>query len=174
MDEIISDVEINTLKKAIRKEFGEKCPEIDYEKTTKDFVVRGLTFVPLEEARKILREQESNYDCQKSSETVLGKIEEVDVKLIRGCFLGIDFTFSLNGGSRGICSGGKYTINVSKECKYDGVIERNEAYAKGLEYISRFLKEAKVDRVQQLKNLPVEVTIENKNFKDFRILTEVL
>lgn len=107
-------------------------------------------------------------------EKVLGKIKDVDVQLIGGCFLGIDFTFSLDGGSRGIGSGGKYTVNTNKRCKYDGVEERNEVYAKSLEYIRRFLKEAKVDRVQQLKNLPVEVTIENQIFKDFRILTEVL
>jgi hypothetical protein len=31
-------------------------------------------------------------------EKVLGKIKNVDVQLIRGCFLGIDFTFSLEGG----------------------------------------------------------------------------
>jgi len=104
----------------------------------------------------------------------LGKIKKVDVELIRGCFLGIDFTFSLEGDSTQVGSGGKYTINISDRCKYEHPVERQECYARGFEYIGDFLKEAKVRRVQDLRNMPVEVTLENGTFDSFRILTEVL
>ena len=43
-----------------------------------------------------------------------------------------------------------------------------------IEYIDRILEDAKVNYVSELLNKPVEVTIENNTFKDFRILTEVL
>jgi hypothetical protein len=43
-----------------------------------------------------------------------------------------------------------------------------------MRYISKLLNEAKVHNVYELKGIPVEVTLENNTFKDFRILTEVL
>lgn len=107
-------------------------------------------------------------------EKVLGKIKSVDVQLIGGYLLGIDFIFSLDGGSSGVDSGGKYTVNVSDGCKYESDEDRNASYANSLNYIKQFLNDAKVEKVQDLKNLPVEVIIENNMFKSFRILTEVL
>ena len=107
-------------------------------------------------------------------EKVLGKIKNVDVQLIRGCFLDIDFTFSLEGGGSGVGSGGKYTVNTNEQCKWKNKQEELEAYKKAMSDIKDFLKEAKVDKVSKLKNMPVEVELENRTFKDFKILTEVL
>ena len=107
-------------------------------------------------------------------EIKLGKIENVDVELIRGCFLGIDFTFSLEGGNCHIGSGGKYTVNTSENCKWDHPQDKRQAYYEAFQKIADILKEAKVNKVQNLKGIPVKVKIENDTFKDFEILKEVL
>jgi hypothetical protein len=43
-----------------------------------------------------------------------------------------------------------------------------------MRYVSKLLKEAKVDSVDKLKGKPVEVTFEGNTLKSWRILTEVL
>lgn len=48
------------------------------------------------------------------------------------------------------------------------------AVTQTIEFVNDILKAAKVNYVSELINKPVEVTIENDTFKDFRILTEVL
>lgn len=107
-----------------------------------------------------------------SKEKLLGKIIDVDVEIIRGVFCGIDFTFKLETG--GVGSGGKYMVNMSEECKYDDEEHRNQRYAESMQYIYDFMKDAGVTRVSDLKGLPVEVTLENSTFKDFRFLKEVM
>lgn len=69
--------------------------------------------------------------------------------------------------------GGKYTVNIDKQCRWEES-ERTTAVTVNIENIYQILKDAKVNYVSQLVNKPVEVTIENNTFKDFRILTEVL
>ena len=88
--------------------------------------------------------------------------------------LGIIFNFSLGGGGSGIGCGGKYTVNVSPDCKYAGTAERNQAIVDMCEKVASILEDAKVNRVSELKGVPVEVTIEGNCFRDFRILDEVL
>lgn len=105
-------------------------------------------------------------------EKLLGKVTDVDVKLIRRCFLGIDFRFKMEGS--GVSSGGKYTVNISPECKYNSDDHRRDAYAESFKTIADFLKETGKDRVQDLEGLPVEVTLEGNTFKDFRFLTECI
>lgn len=104
----------------------------------------------------------------------LGKIKEVDVKLLRNVYLGLEFTFSLNGGESEISSRGKYAANTSKSCNY-GTKTREEAYSQTFDYIRRILQEAGVDAVSKLKGMPVEVILSDSGiFSDFRILKEVL
>lgn len=67
----------------------------------------------------------------------------------------------------------KYTVNISPECNWKD-LNREESITKSVEEVSRILEDAKVNYVSELLNKPVEVTIENNTFKDFRILTEVL
>ena len=68
---------------------------------------------------------------------------------------------------------GKYTVNISPECKWKE-LNREATVTKTIEEVDRILKDAKVNYVSELLNKPVEVTIEDDRFKDFRILTEVL
>ena len=43
-----------------------------------------------------------------------------------------------------------------------------------LKKLSDVLKQAKVNTIDKLKNIPVEVTLEGNTFKSWRVLTEVL
>lgn len=69
--------------------------------------------------------------------------------------------------------GGKYTVNIDPECKWDKY-DRQEVITYKIETVCQILKDAKVNYVSELVGKPVELTIENHRFKDFRILTEVL
>ena len=106
---------------------------------------------------------------------ILGKIKEADVELIRGVYLGLELTFSLNGGESEVSSGGKYTANTSERCEYE-TRTREEAYSESFEFIKKTLKKAGVDSVSELKGIPVEVVVGDAGgaFKTFRILEEVL
>lgn len=73
----------------------------------------------------------------------------------------------------GVGDGGKYTINMSDECKYEKG-EKEKIILKQMEFIYQLLKKAKVENIEELKGIPVEVTLDGNAFYDFRILTEVL
>lgn len=104
----------------------------------------------------------------------LGKITFAEFGTIKDYphLIGLQLGFKLSDGC-GVMDGGKYTINISKECRWEET-ERKEAIVKMVEDIYSVLNDAKVNRVSELINKPVEVTIEGNCFKDCRILTEVL
>ena len=52
--------------------------------------------------------------------------------------------------------------------------DRDVWYAEIMRYVSKLLKDAKVDSVDKLKGKPVEVTLDGNLLKEWRILTEVL
>lgn len=108
-------------------------------------------------------------------EKYLGKIDYAEIgKLADYPFMfGLLLAFSLEGGRSCVCDGGRYTVNLSKECEWEET-ERQQAIAKATEHVYDILNTAKVKSVSDLVGIPVEVTIENNVFKDFRILTEVL
>lgn len=103
----------------------------------------------------------------------LGKITFAEYGTIRDYpyWIGLQLGFRMNGSA--VMDGGKYTVNISPECKC-GKTNREESITKSVEEVNRILKDAKVNYVSELVNKPVEVTMENNTFKDFRILTEVL
>ena len=105
---------------------------------------------------------------------ILGKISSVRFGFIpdRPHLFGLDLMFSLGDGT-GIGSGGMYTVNISENCKWSAE-ERRAGIEKMVDKLSWILEDAKVTDVASLKNVPVEVSIENNTFRDFRILTEVL
>lgn len=109
-------------------------------------------------------------------EKVLGKITEVEYGKYadRGFLFGLDLTFKLgNGGFVG--TGGKYTLNISEECKgWESEEEKNKLFMEQLNHLNKILTDTKVNSVSELKDKPVEVTLRDRTFKDFRILTEVL
>lgn len=65
------------------------------------------------------------------------------------------------------------TIKWSEHCKWTEV-DRDKEYAELLRYLSKLLKDAKVDSVDKLKGIPVEVTFDGNILKEWRVLTEVL
>ena len=75
--------------------------------------------------------------------------------------------------SFGVCDGGRYTVNISPDCRWTKE-ERLEVIDDMICEVNKILKDAKVNYVSQLTGKPVEVIIENNTFKEFRILTEVI
>lgn len=113
-------------------------------------------------------------NAQKRTEKRLGKIDFAEFGTIRDYpfLIGLQLGFSMRGC--GVMDGGKYTVNINPECKweYDGA--REEAVCLAVEKVNEILKDAKVNYVSKLIGKPVEVTLVNNTFSDFRILTEVL
>ena len=52
--------------------------------------------------------------------------------------------------------------------------ERTKSIDESVRFVSKLLKEAKVDSVDKLKDIPVEVTFDGMMLREWRILTEVL
>ena len=105
---------------------------------------------------------------------ILGKISSAEFGTVRDYpfLMGLQLGFKLGDGC-GIMDGGMYTINFSKECRWDKNEKEKDVTVK-MDDLYKLLKDAKVNYVSELKNKPVEVEIENNTFKGFRILTEVL
>lgn len=93
------------------------------------------------------------------------------IKIDRFLF-GLHFTFDTP--SYCIGDGCKYTVNISKQCKWNDPDDRYEAIVDNVEKINKILDDARCNYVSELKNKPVEIIVEENLFKDFRILTEVL
>ena len=112
----------------------------------------------------------------------LGKIIFAEYGILKGLpnLIGLQLGFSI--GCKKVDDGGKYTVNVGTECKREDFgteckredLNREETITESIEKVNQILKDAKVNYVSELLNKPVEVTIENNTFKDFRILTEIL
>ena len=107
------------------------------------------------------------------TEKFLGKITSAKFGTVKDYpfLMGLQLRFSFNGSSIG--DGGKYTVNLSNHCNWENK-NRSETIEKSIEFINKILEDAKCNYVNELINKPVELTIENNTFKDFRILTEVI
>lgn len=107
-------------------------------------------------------------------EKQLGKIDFAEFGTIKDYpfLIGLQLGFQL-GDKTWIGNGVRYTVNINPDWKL-GPEKRMIAVTQTIEFINDILKAAKVNYVSELINKPVEVTIENNTFKDFRILTEVL
>jgi hypothetical protein len=107
----------------------------------------------------------------------LGKIESVSFGLggYQGAMLGLHVT--LGNGSWGVSdSKGNWDaeqISCSEHTKWSEG-DRDGWYAEIMRYVSKLLKDGKVDSVDKLKGKPVEVTLDGNLLKEWRILTEVL
>ena len=64
-------------------------------------------------------------------------------------------------------------IKHTERCKWTES-DRDLQHAKIVRFISKLLKEAKVNTVEKLKGIPIEATFEGKNLKEWRVLTEVI
>lgn len=106
---------------------------------------------------------------------MLGKITMAEFGVIRDYpfLMGLQLEFKFGDGSM-VCDGGKYTVNMSSSCKWTSEKEKHEAIKHVMEMTYDILKDAKVKYVSDLVDIPVEVTLDDNTFHDFRILTEVL
>lgn len=107
-------------------------------------------------------------------EKVLGKIDFAEYGTFedRPFLMGLQLGFKMQ--TCGVMSGAIYTVNMSDECLWDSAEEREQTITKYVDKVYEILQQAGVNYVSELKNIPVEITLENNTFKDFRILTEVL
>jgi hypothetical protein len=107
----------------------------------------------------------------------LGKIDHVEFGLggYQDAMFGLTLSFSFDGCGIGtfISGGWNNSIKVSEYTKWTEE-DRNRQRAEMCEKVNQLLLDAKVNSVHQLGGKPVEITIENSTFKDFRILKEVL
>lgn len=103
----------------------------------------------------------------------LGKIDFAEFGILKDYpfLIGLHLGFSMGGC--GVMDGGQYTVNISSECCWKDV-SREVAVTSMVEKVNQILSDAKACYVSDLVNKPVEVTLENRCFKSFRILTEVL
>lgn len=104
----------------------------------------------------------------------LGKITKAEFGQIpdRDFLFGLQLTFAFDG--KGCSDGGRYTVNICDECKWEFPSERSKAFEKLADEVNRILTDAKCHYVSELAGKPVEVTVTNNCFDNFRILTEVL
>ena len=106
----------------------------------------------------------------------LGRI--VSVKLGDGGYddAMFGFTFYLSTGSGGsVCDfWGTWGHEPNESCKWTKT-EQNEVFLDCFLRVKKLMKQAKVSNFNQLKNVPIEITWDDKNrLKSWRILTEVL
>lgn len=111
-------------------------------------------------------------------ETKHGKIESIYFGLggYQDAQLGVHV--SLSGSGWGVGSSGPSTwdpesIPHSDHCRWSEQ-DRDDTLAKGARWLSKLLKDAKVDRVDKLKGKPVVCEFEGQMLKSWRIFTEVL
>lgn len=109
--------------------------------------------------------------------TQLGKIENATFGLggYHGCMLGLHVTISGGGWGTSMSKSAwdAQRIEWSVRCKWSEE-DRSKSYDDIMRYISKLLADAKVDSIDKLNGIPVEVTFENNALESWRILTEVL
>jgi len=107
----------------------------------------------------------------------LGKIKNVKFGIggYQDAMIGLHVTLGSNGWNVGdSCSAwDAESIKWSENCNWTED-DRDKQYAEILRYLSKLLKDAKVDSVDRLKGIPVEVTFDGNMLKEWRVLTEVL
>lgn len=107
----------------------------------------------------------------------LGKITSVKFGLggYQGAMLGLHVSLGNDdwGVNDSTANWDAEQISCSKHSKWTES-DRDGWYSEIMRYVSKLLKEAKVNSVDELKGKPVEVTFDGNMLKEWRILTEVL
>jgi hypothetical protein len=110
-------------------------------------------------------------------EKKLGKIQNVKFGIggYLDAMIGLHVTLGNNGWDVGDSRSAwdAEIIKCSKICTWTED-DRDKKYAEVLRYLSKLLKDAKVDSVDKLKGIPVEVTFDGVRLKEWRVLTEML
>ncbi|HRT03820.1 MAG TPA: hypothetical protein P5513_07765 [Candidatus Diapherotrites archaeon] len=110
-------------------------------------------------------------------EKKLGRIENVKFGIggYQNAMIGLHITLGNNdwGVQDSRSAWDAENIKYSKNSKWTEA-DRDKKYAEIVRYLSKLLKDAKVNSIDKLKGIPVEVTFEDNMLKEWRILTEVL
>ena len=110
-------------------------------------------------------------------EKKLGKIESVKFGLggYQSAMFGLSVTLSGQAWGVGDFKGTWDCENI-KVTEYTKWTEddRTKNHDELIRFISKLLKEAKVDSVDKLKGIPVECTFDGNLLKEWRVLTEVI
>jgi len=110
-------------------------------------------------------------------EKKLGRIENVKFGIggYQNAMIGLHITLGNNdwGVQDSRSAWDAENIKYSKNSKWTEA-DRDKKYAEIVRYLSKLLKDAKVNSINKLKGIPVEVTFEDNMLKEWRILTEVL
>lgn len=110
-------------------------------------------------------------------EKKLGKIESVRFGHggYQDAMLGLSVTLSAKGWGVNDFKGNwdAELIKCTENTKWTEE-DRDKGYSDTMRFVSKLLKEAKVDNVSKLKGVPVECSFEGTMLKEWRILTEVL
>ena len=115
-------------------------------------------------------------------ETKLGKIKSCEL-VIQDSGIGFVFDLSIESGSSGVIdSTNKWkTVREVKQRieathnRYKWTVEdRNNCLISAVDHINQLMNDAKVYKFSDLKNVPIEVTLDGFSLVSFRILTEVL
>lgn len=109
------------------------------------------------------------------TKSYLGKIVKAEYGLIRDhpFLMGLQLEFKFDGCAH-VGDGGCFTVNMSDECDWESDAYWNKVIAEKSDAVYKLLNDAKCCTVSQLVGKPVEVTLKDNCFEDFRILTEVL
>lgn len=115
-------------------------------------------------------------------ETKLGKIKSCEL-VIQDYGIGFTFELSIDGGISGVTD----TMNMWKTVRevkkrieathnaYKWTVEdRNNCLISKVDHINQLMNDAKVYKFSDLKDVPIEVTLDGFSLVSFRILTEVL
>lgn len=110
-------------------------------------------------------------------EKKLGKISDFKFGFVgyQDAHFGLSLSFEGEGWGCSTCitSGWNDSIKVNKNMSWSED-DRSNLKIQLVTKINKLLKDAKVQCITQLKNIPVELEFENQQIKDFRVLTEVL
>jgi len=109
-------------------------------------------------------------------EAKLGKIENILFGYggYQNAMFGLSITLSGKGWGVGDFKGGwSLDITVGEYTKWTEE-DRDKEFAKVCRFTNKLLQDAKKQTIDQLKNIPVEVTFDGNSLKSWRILTEVI
>lgn len=104
----------------------------------------------------------------------LGKIQEIYVGSggYDGAMFGV--TVTLGGSAWGVGDfKGTWSADPSDHAKWTKT-DQLKNWGITMEWLKNLLRDANVSTVDGLKNIPVEITMENNTLKSWRILTEVI
>lgn len=126
--------------------------------------------------RNYLRSERFPADLELDS--LLGKITKINF-ISKESLFGLEIEFSCNGGNYGVIDNTyqwhsiKSQAKHSNNCKWSPASQFNYS-AETMAFVNKIMDEAKVTRLSDLVNKPVEIFFDDMQLHSFRILTEVL